>query len=86
MSEKKNMSGLIKILLLSIVGLALTPTIQNNVDYITHANNGTAGFPAGGNNLTGSSRTILALFPLFWVILMISIPVAYVAVWLKGAT
>ena len=86
MSEKKmNMKGLIYILLLSIVGLAFTPSIQSSVSYITHANNGTSGFPAGGNNLTGSSRTILALFPLFWVILMIAFPVTYVAVWLKGA-
>ena len=84
MSEKKNMSGLIKVFLLSIVGLALTPSIQTNVTNVTWANNGTAGFPALGNNLTGSSRAILVIFPLFWVILMIAIPVAYVAVWLRG--
>ena len=76
MGEKKNMSGLIKVFLLSIVGLALTPTIQENVASVT----GT-----GGNNLTGSARAIMLLFPMFWVILMIAIPVAYVAVWLKGA-
>jgi len=76
MSEKKNMSGLIKVFLLSIVGLALTPTIQENVTGVT----GT-----GGDNLTGSAKAIMELFPMFWVILMIAIPVAYVAVWLKGA-
>ena len=85
MTEKKSISGLLKILILSVVGLALTPTLQENVANVTHANNGTAGVPAGGNNLTGASRTILALFPLFWAILMIAIPVAYVAVWLKGS-
>lgn len=85
MSEKKNISGLLKVFILAIVGLALTPTISENVAYITHANNGTAGFPAGGNNLTGSARTILVLFPLFWVILMIAIPVAYVALWLRAS-
>ena len=71
MSEKKNMSGLIKVFLLSIVGLALTPTIQENVTGVT----GT-----GGDNLTGSAKAIMELFPMFWVILMIAIPVAYVAV------
>lgn len=76
MSSEKNISGLIKVFLLSIVGLALTPTIQENVAGVTGV---------GGNNLTGSSRAIMALFPMFWVILMIAIPVAYVAVWLKGS-
>ena len=76
MSEKKNMSGLIKVFLLSIVGLALTPTIQENVTAVTGE---------GGDNLTGSAKAIMQLFPMFWVILMIAIPVAYVAVWLKGA-
>lgn len=76
MSEKKNMSGLIKVFLLSIVGLALTPTIQKNVTEVTGE---------GGDNLTGSAKAIMELFPMFWVILMIAIPVAYVAVWLKGA-
>ncbi|MHC4371224.1 MAG: hypothetical protein ACYS76_04565 [Planctomycetota bacterium] len=73
---KKNISGLISVFLLAVVGLALTPTIQEMVTGVT----GT-----GGNNLTGAGQDIMALFPLFWVILMIAIPVAYVAVWLKGA-
>jgi hypothetical protein len=74
MSEKKNMAGLIAVFLLSIVGLALTPTIQENVLAVTGV---------GANNLTGAALAIMQLFPLFWVILMIAIPVAYIAVWLK---
>lgn len=74
--QKKSLSGLIQVFLLAIVGLALTPTIQENVAGVTGV---------GGNNLTGSARAIMLLFPMFWVILMIAIPVAYVAVWLKGA-
>lgn len=77
------MGGLISLFLLCVVGLALTPIIYGNVADITHANNGTVGFPAGGTNLTGSARTILAMFPLFWVVLMIAIPVAGVAIYLK---
>ena len=73
--QKKNMAGLIAVFLLSIVGLALTPTIQENVTAVTGV---------GGNNLTGAALAIMALFPLFWVILMIAIPVAYIAIWLKG--
>jgi len=80
---KKSIGGLISLFLLCVVGLALTPIINSSVADIVHANNGTAGFPAEGNNLTGSSRTIMAMFPLFWVILMIAIPVASVAVYLK---
>ena len=72
---KKNMAGLIAVFLLSIVGLALTPTIQESVSAVTGV---------GGNNLTGAALTVMALFPLFWVILMIAIPVAYIAIWLKN--
>ena len=79
---KRSVKSLMYIFLLSVIGLALTPTIQEYVSSVTHATNGTAGFPAGGNNLTGGARTILTLFPLFWTILMIAIPVASVALYL----
>ena len=72
----KDLGGLISVFLLAIVGLALTPTIQESVVGVTGV---------GGNNLTGPARAIMLLFPLFWVILMIAIPVAYIAIWLKGA-
>ena len=77
MSQKKNIAGLISILVLSIVGLALTPSINALVTTtIAHAT-------TGDINMSVTSRSIVGLFPLFWVILMISIPVAYIAVWLK---
>ena len=72
---KKSIAGLIMIFLLSIVGLALTPTIQEYVTSVT----GT-----GGNNLTGGALSIMQMFPLFWVILMIAIPVGYVGMYLKS--
>ena len=77
MSEKKGLSGLITVFLISIVGLALTPTVQANVTLLTETG-------LGKGNLTGSAKAIMELFPMFWVILMISIPVAYIAVWLRG--
>ena len=80
----KNVQTMILVFLLSIVGLALTPTVSEYIADITHANNGTAGFPAGGNNLTGGARSVMAMFPLFWVILMIAIPVSYVGLYLRG--
>lgn len=78
MSSKKNLAGLISVFLLTIVGLALTPTIQANVTSLI------ASGASGDGNLTGSAATIMGLFPMFWVILMIAIPVAYIAVWLKN--
>lgn len=72
---KKDIGGLISLFLLCVVGMALTPIIQEQVTNITGV---------GGDNLTGSARTIMLMFPLFWVILMIAIPVAGVAVYLKG--
>lgn len=58
------------VFLLSIVGLALSPTIQTSVDLAVA-------------NFTGAAATILELFPLFWAMLMVAIPIAYVIVWLK---
>lgn len=78
MSHTKSMSGLISVFLLAVVGLALTPTIVQSVGNITVA-------AGGSGNLTGAALTIMTLFPMFWVILMIAIPVAYVAIWLKGS-
>ena len=86
MSEKKkSMAGLILVFIMAVVGLAFTPSISEAVTLITHVNNGTAGFPpTGTGNLTGAARTVVALFPLFWVIGLIAIPVYYVRMWLKS--
>ena len=72
---EKSIGGLISLFLLCVVGMALTPIIQEQVTAITGA---------GEGNLTGSAKTIMLMFPLFWVILMIAIPVAGVAVYLKN--
>jgi len=76
MAPKKDLGGLITVFLLSIVGLALTPTVQAQVTSLV-------GSGLGFGNLTGSAKALMNLFPMFWVILMIAIPVAYIAVWLK---
>lgn len=67
---EKSLGGLIMVFLLAIVGLALSPTIASSVDTAVA-------------NFTGAAATILELFPLFWAMLMIAIPVAYVIVWLR---
>lgn len=88
------MTTLISVFLLAIVGLALTPSIIQSVGSMTVIDQTdrpgqTASQNATGiiwpNNLTGTSRTMMVLFPVFWIILMIAIPVAYVSFWLKGA-
>jgi hypothetical protein len=61
--------------LLIIIALSLTPTVQQQVTYVT----GT-----GGDNLTGAARALATLISLFWVILVISIGVAAVYVQFKG--
>ena len=60
--------------LFMVVGLALTPTIVDQVGSIT----GT-----GGDNLTGAALAIAELIPLFWVILIIGIGLAAIVAWLK---
>lgn len=61
--------------LFMVVGLALTPTVQEQVNAIT----GT-----GSNNLTGAALAIAGLIPLFWVILIIAIGLAAIVAWLRG--
>jgi len=59
------------VFLLSVVGLSLTPTINSMVtDAVAQLTAGTA------------AATLLGLFPLFWVILLIAIPIAAIYVWM----
>lgn len=64
-----DMGKLFLTFLVMIVGLALTPTVQNSVISVT----GT-----GGDNLTGSALALAQLISLFWVIIILSIGVAAV--------
>ena len=85
--------GLITAFLLIIIGLALTPTIQSNITYITSIDDtdrpGYSNYENStgiiGDNLTrGAARNIVLMLPMFWVIMMILIPAYYVGRWLKG--
>lgn len=75
--EKRDMSGIIALLMIVVVGLALTPTI---VDLVATSVAGGSGV----DNLTGAAAAIVALVPLFWVILVIGVTLAGIVVWLKG--
>ena len=71
------MSGIIALLLILVVGLALTPTI---VGLVATA----VGGGSGVDNITGAAAAIIALVPLFWVILMIGVVLAGLIVWLRS--
>ena len=73
-SQKKDLSGILMTFLFMLVGLALTPTITEQVTGIT----GT-----GGNNLTGAALALANLIPLFWIIMVLAIGVAAIVAWLK---
>lgn len=79
---KRNMSGIVALLLILVIGLALTPTIQELVIAPTsgtyNASDGT-----GAGNLSGASRAIYLLVPLFWVILVIGVVLGGVILWLR---
>ena len=70
------MGGIIVLMLILVVGLALTPTI---VDLIQTA---VAQTP-GAHNMSGAALAIIALVPLFWVIIIIGVVLSGVIVWLK---
>ena len=60
---------IIKVFLPSVVGLALTETVNNQVGNATV------------NMSAGATRTMLELFPMFWIIYLIGIPVTAIAIW-----
>jgi len=64
---RSKMGQLITAFLLCIVGLALTPTVQEQVNAVTGS---------GGNNLTGAAAAICKLIPMFWVFGIIGVTVA----------
>ena len=71
-----NMKSLFTVFLLIIIGLSLTPTIQEQVTDITGV---------GGTNLTGSARAMALLIPLFWVVGLLAIGVASIYIAFSGA-
>ena len=69
-----NMGELFMTFLLMIVGLALTPTIGTS-----------AAAAAAATGIVGTAAaTLVALVPLFWVIIILAIGVAAVYIQLKG--
>lgn len=72
---KQDMGQIIKTFLLMIIGLALTPTVQEQVTNITGA---------GTGNLTGAAKAICVLVPLFWVIIIVGIGMGAVYHFMKG--
>lgn len=65
------MGIIIGLFLVSVVGLVLTPTIAEQVDLAVV-------------NLTGPAATVLELFPLFWVFMIIGLPIGGIYLTLKG--
>ena len=63
-SKTMKLSELFTTFLLMIIGLALTPTVVEQVGLVT----GT-----GGDNLTGPALAMADLITLFWVIIILSI-------------
>jgi len=74
-SMRSKMGQLITAFLLCIVGLALTPTVQEQVNAVTGS---------GGNNLTGAAAAICKLIPMFWVFGIIGVTVGLVYITLAG--
>ena len=74
-AQKKDLSGIMMTFLFMVIGLALTPTVVEQVANITGV---------GGNNLTGAALAIAQLIPLFWVILIIGIGLAAIVTWLRN--
>jgi len=72
---RSKMGQLITAFLLCIVGLALTPTVQEQVNAVTGS---------GGNNLTGAAAAIAKLIPMFWVFGIIGVTVGLVYITLAG--
>jgi hypothetical protein len=89
-ADKNSLQKLILVFIMAVVGLVFTPSIQTEVTDITQIDpTNRPGYSAYenrtgiiGNNLSSPARNILALFPLFWVIILIAIPVYHTRRWL----
>jgi hypothetical protein len=68
-SGTMSLGDIVGIFLPSVVGLALTPTVTGTVTNTTV------------NMSAGATKTLLELFPMFWVIYLIGIPVTAIAIW-----
>lgn len=76
--SKKDMSGIIALLLIVVVALALTPTITELVARsLAGPTNTTA-------NLTGAAAAIVALVPLFWIIMVVAVAMYGLKTWLSN--
>jgi hypothetical protein len=68
--------------IVAVIGLSVTPTIAS---LVTQGATNMSFTGAGQPNITYTSAiSILDLFPLFWVLLMIAIPVVAVGLYFKG--
>ena len=75
--SKKDLSGIIALLLIVVVALALTPTITGLVATAV-------GGGSGVENLTGAAAAIVALVPLFWIIMIIAVALVGIKAWLQN--
>lgn len=73
MPEQITIGDIVSVFLGCVVGLALTPIIATTVASVT------------GAMAAGAAKTLLDLFPLFWVIFLTAIPVRNVALVVKAA-
>jgi hypothetical protein len=73
MDKQITIGDIISVFLGCVVGLALTPIIATTVTTVTAAMD------------AGAAKTLLGLFPLFWVIFLTAIPVRQVTLVVKGA-
>ena len=73
--SKKDLSGIIALLLIVVVALALTPTITGLIAT-------SLGGGSGAHNLTGAAAAIVALVPLFWIIMVIAVALVGIRAWL----
>jgi len=71
--EGFDIGEIIAVFLSCIVGLALTPTVVSQVTAIS------------GAMSAGAARSLIELFPLFWVIFLTAIPVGSIVTEVKGA-
>jgi len=70
--SKSGIGSIVAVFLGCIVGLALTPTVVDLVAIQTAVMG------------AGAAKTLLGLFPMFWTIFLMAIPLGSVALYIKG--
>jgi len=75
-----DLKGIIVTFIMMLIGIALTPTIQEEITGVTGAGTNAS---LGQYNLTGAANSLMGLVPMFWVLFVLGAGIILIYVQFK---